>query len=368
MAIKRIIVCVEREYENSKWCTQTLSGLCEIASSHKFKLDIRYDKVRISNNNDIAMVLGTTQAWLENAVTDLYSNKCRIILISNSPVDLERNVSRVIFDREESMHSVIKYAAMTERKDCALFGFNPDSPSDSKRYNLFLEKCNLFGINTCVDDLYLNNGNIDDCYNRIAKNINKYNFVICANDPVAIYLIRKSMQIGHKIPERFYVLGFGNSTLSELITPSLSTVSLDYTEIGRQAVNTYLYLLKHAEISSIDVFMPCKIEPRMSTGYKNVAFEDNVICKPKTNKQDLFFDDPQIREFFSLERFFEQCDEIDYEIIKGLRENVRHQSLAQKLHISEYTLKYRLKKIYYQTRTNNTKTLISLINKYSIKL
>lgn len=60
----------------------------------------------------------------------------------------------------------------------------------------------------------------------------------------------------------------------------------------------------------------------------------------------MFFDDPDINEFFGLENLFEKCDEIDIEIIKGLKKEVRYESLAQKLHISEYTLKYRLKKIY----------------------
>lgn len=179
--------------------------------------------------------------------------------------------------------------------------------------------------------------------------------------------MRKATENGVRIPDDLYILGFGDSILSGMVTPSLSTISLDYHEIGNQAMGAYLYLLKHPEISSMDIFIPCKIVPRQSTNFEEYIIVNEIIYYPCTNN-DLFFNDPDISEFFILEHFFEQCDEIDLEIIKGLMQKIRYESLAEKLHISEYTLKYRLKKIYNTTKTNNRNSFDALIEKYNMKI
>jgi len=368
MKYNSVKLCAEKEYEKSRWCLETLRGLNEAASKHRVSLHIKHSvNDIIEQDTGIIMILGTTQSWIESVLSKLNPYECKIIIISNSPFDLRGNVSRVIFNREESMINAMKYIKMTGRTACALFGFNPNSSSDVKRYKIFLDNCNQFGISTTEKDLYLNNGSVKNCFHELFGNLGNYNFIICANDPVAIYLMRNAVAGGYRIPDDFYVLGFGNSIVSELITPSLSTIFLDYYEIGRQAIDAYLYLLKHPEISSMDVFIPCKIIPRRSTEYKEFSFSSETIYSPVFNSYDLFFDDPDINEFFRLEQFFEHCDEIDMEIIKGLHEEVLYESLAQKLHISEYTLKYRLKKIYTQTNTANRKSFNKLMKKYRIK-
>lgn len=275
MKLQSITLCVENEYEKSRWCLETLSGLNESASRHKIALYIKYNVADIiEQSSGIIMVLGTTQSWLENVLSKLNPYESRIIIISNSPFDLSGNVSRVVFNREESMINAMRYIEKTGRTDCALFGFNPNSSSDVKRYKIFLQNCNRFGIFTAEKDLYLNNGSVENCYNELLGNLQNYNFVICANDAVAVYLMRNAIIKGYKILDDFYVLGFGNSVLSEIITPSLSTIALDYHKIGKHAVDACLYLLKHPEISSLDIFIPCKIVPRQSTNFKEFFLEN----------------------------------------------------------------------------------------------
>lgn len=372
MEYQRIKLFVEKEYEKARWCRETMEGIGNIASKHKAPVKIfRQEDVLDFNallKDEVVLVLGTTESWFAGLLPQISSRGARILLISHAPVCFKGCVSTILFNREEAMMDSMKYMAKTGRKNCALFGFNPHSPSDGKRVKVFFENCKMFGINAEEGkDLYLNNGSAEECYRKFQSRIDAYDSVICANDPVAVYLMKSALEAGLQIPEKLYVLGFGNSIVSERMTPSVSSINLNYQEIGRQAVHAYFYLHRHPEISSMDVFIPCEIIPRQSTAFEMVSPYGEIKYHWSDAGQDRFFDDPYINEFFVIEKFLEQCDEIDYEIMKGLLEKTRYESLAQKLHISEYTLKYRLKHIFSGTNTNSRDSFLQLMSKYSIK-
>jgi len=361
---------IEKEYEQSKWCQETLSGLKETASRHKMTLAVHYSHGNVEREvfspDEIILILGTSQSWFINLLSALHSCACRILLISNAPIDFNGNISRVIFKRKDVMLEAMKYIASTGHYRCALFGYNPSSPSDTMRVQTFFHNCASFGMNGGEESLYLNKGSIEDCFTLIKPKLTQYNAVICANDPVAVYFMNRALEMGYTIPKDLYVLGFGNSILSEKIAPSLSSIRLDYYEIGTQAIDACLYLQKHPAISSMDVYIPCEIVARLSTGFEKNRNTNDSNRDPYPADNDLFFNDPAINEFFTLEHFYEQCDEIDLDIIKGLRKKTRYESLAGQLHISEYTLKYRLKKIFASTKTKDRTSFCALLERYKI--
>lgn len=73
----------------------------------------------------------------------------------------------------------------------------------------------------------------------IIKNIiaeKKFNFdiVICGNDRIAFVAYQTLLMCGVKIPEEVGVLGFDNMTgINDLFIPSLSTIQLPHSEMGR---------------------------------------------------------------------------------------------------------------------------------------
>jgi DNA-binding LacI/PurR family transcriptional regulator len=59
--------------------------------------------------------------------------------------------------------------------------------------------------------------------------------VLCGNDETAMGLIRGLGERGISVPGDISVVGFDDHPLSELLTPSLSTVRLDFTTLGARA-------------------------------------------------------------------------------------------------------------------------------------
>ncbi|WP_243697047.1 LacI family DNA-binding transcriptional regulator [Labedella endophytica] len=60
--------------------------------------------------------------------------------------------------------------------------------------------------------------------------------VLCGNDQIAIGLMRGMGERGIRVPDDVSVIGFDDHPLGRMLTPSLSTVRLDFTALGERAV------------------------------------------------------------------------------------------------------------------------------------
>jgi DNA-binding LacI/PurR family transcriptional regulator len=59
--------------------------------------------------------------------------------------------------------------------------------------------------------------------------------VLCGNDDLALGVIRAMHEAGRAVPGSVSVVGFDDTPLSAFYTPALTTVRLDFTELGRTA-------------------------------------------------------------------------------------------------------------------------------------
>jgi len=74
--------------------------------------------------------------------------------------------------------------------------------------------------------------------------------IVCSNDISAIAIMNELISNGIKIPEDISITGLGNTKLSELVNPLLTTIGLDLYEIGKTAIQ---FLLNRIEKEDIDV-------------------------------------------------------------------------------------------------------------------
>jgi DNA-binding LacI/PurR family transcriptional regulator len=68
--------------------------------------------------------------------------------------------------------------------------------------------------------------------------------VLCGNDDLAIGVMRALHQAGRAIPGDVSVVGFDDTPVSEFLTPPLTTVRLDFAELGRACFALLLALLE----------------------------------------------------------------------------------------------------------------------------
>jgi DNA-binding LacI/PurR family transcriptional regulator len=67
--------------------------------------------------------------------------------------------------------------------------------------------------------------------------------VFCANDHMALGLLRALQQVGRRIPEDVSVVGFDDIPEAEYFGPPLTTVHQDFDELGRRALGSLINLI-----------------------------------------------------------------------------------------------------------------------------
>ena len=92
--------------------------------------------------------------------------------------------------------------------------------------------------------------------------------IIGINDLVAIGAIRAIKSVGLEVPKNISVTGFDGTYISELVSPQLTTVYQNYEDIGKEAVNTIINIIKKIETSkkkiiktSLIIRESCSIKP-----------------------------------------------------------------------------------------------------------
>lgn len=90
-------------------------------------------------------------------------------------------------------------------------------------------------------------------------NIAKYDGAICVNDMAAVELMRQSRERGIGVPERLYVAGSGNSRLGQVVTPSLTTTTLDYFQLGVLAIDIWRLMQRYPDADRFQVSLPCEL-------------------------------------------------------------------------------------------------------------
>ena len=148
---------------------------------------------------------------------------------------------------------------------------NPDS-------NLRLDAIKSVFKEYDPDNIYYTNWDLTaaaSCINEFVDSGKKLPDVfMCANDGLAIFAANELMTRGYRIPEDVCVTGFDDTYSSSVFNPTLTSVSQNLYELGRESLKL---VLNHKENDPYaDVLIPCTIKKRESTGCKKSNDEANA--------------------------------------------------------------------------------------------
>lgn len=93
--------------------------------------------------------------------------------------------------------------------------------------------------------------------------------IFCHSDEMAIGVLKAARQLDIAVPEQLSVVGFDNIGLSEYCEPELTTVSQPRNEIGQQAMQSLLHLLRGERVIRRQT-LSSHLIVRKSTGKVNV--------------------------------------------------------------------------------------------------
>jgi LacI family transcriptional regulator len=88
---------------------------------------------------------------------------------------------------------------------------------------------------------------------------------VCANDYIAIDVIRALKSMNLTIPDDIKICGFDNSTESKIIEPPLTTANIPGDSMGHFAAEILLSRIQNPELSYRTIYVQTQIINRLST-------------------------------------------------------------------------------------------------------
>ncbi len=369
MRLSDISVLVEPAYMLTPWWEETRTGMESELMRKGIRAEYHFldslDRLALDRNS-VMILAGETLAWIDGALNQCERAGTRAVLACS---DLDRAtslVSCITLSRSEIMSKAVRYLYACGKMAICAFAMNPDSPADMRKIEGFINTARHFGISPNDSDIIKYAGSIAECFNLFLNSIRSYNAVICTNDLSARYLITRLMECGINVPEDMYVMSFGNTLTGCHAEPSITTVTLDLQELGRQAIKASIFLYENDIVNSINVTIDCHIIARQSTANilpENLAvLSDNNPCY--SGKSRSSYSDPLLNQLVRLERCIASCDKIDIKIIKGILAGKTYPQLADELFIADGTLRYRLERIFGALGISSRKELTVIFTRF----
>lgn len=363
-------ILVEESFSSSSWFDRMYNNLIKTAKVKRVSYK-RYDSFEeLANETEQVLhivIIGTDSKWLDDAFKVCEKKDSNIILYSNGNIinrnfDFRCNI--VSSDIAYSTSQTISFLKSNNRTSIALYAINPRSPADEYLLELYSKTIK-------PEDIYYNKGNLIECFENFACNLEKYDSVICANDYSAISLLNHLKQT---CPEKIYdlfIVSYSDFITSKLYSPSISTFSMNFQEFGQATMFICEYFDNpHAnKNTSLTIKIPCIFKSRTTTDNAEMP-EVNVksLTSALAEEADHFAEDIEVNEITKLESLLGACDEIDQKIIKMLLNNQSIMKISESLFISRSTLKYRIDKLLNCCKCNTKEEMIDLLNKYTISL
>jgi LacI family transcriptional regulator len=90
--------------------------------------------------------------------------------------------------------------------------------------------------------------------------------IFASNDNMAVGVLRAARERGLTVPDDLSVVGFDDSVLAPIVTPSLTTVRQPLAELGRTAVSQLMRMLDRQRVEALRVELATRLVVRDSTG------------------------------------------------------------------------------------------------------
>ena len=150
------------------------------------------------------------------------------------------------------------YIGVTER----------DVAAGEKRHRGFLLACEEAGIEVRPEAQVAGDFSMDSGYllcEQLLDTVPDVDTIVCATDDIAVGALACLREYNHSVPDEVQVAGIGDSMLSRVISPSLTTVRLAYGASGSEAAMMLLAAMVEEDTLPRELRMGYEVFARMST-------------------------------------------------------------------------------------------------------
>lgn len=89
-------------------------------------------------------------------------------------------------------------------------------------------------------------------------------YFACATDNIALGVLKAALELGIKLPKDISVSGFGGSSSTDAVSPTITTMKYHYERAGELAVESLISLLNNNHITR-EVWIPAELKIKEST-------------------------------------------------------------------------------------------------------
>lgn len=171
-------------------------------------------------------------------------------------------------DDYNAMHDLASIALRDAHHPAYIGVFEDDVAVGQMRRKGFLAACAEAGIEVPERAMRIADFTVDSGYEQaeaLLENYPELDVIVCATDSIAHGALTCLREYGHVVPDEVAVTGMDDSEISQIVTPTLTTVHLHYKTSGTETAKMLVSFMTGEEQVARKVKMSCEVVVRNST-------------------------------------------------------------------------------------------------------
>lgn len=270
---KTIVILVPRI--NSVSGTDVISGAKQVLEQKGYRMLLSSYDLDLKKELEYLKYFDETMADGIILLASIYSPALKkVILALPVPVVvIGQNIPGcycVYHDDYHAMCDMVNFVLKKGRQHPAYFGVDKqDKAVGEQRTKAFEKTTAKAGFTFCKDRILLKGFGIEEGYEsakEIMERCPDTDAIICATDKIAMGVIQYLRQQGIHVPERVMVTGQGNTIISQVSYPSITTLKYYYEDSGIKGASMLLERIEQINLNLMEIKLGYELLPRESTG------------------------------------------------------------------------------------------------------
>lgn len=279
---------------------------------------------------------------------------------------LDGRYSCVTFSRRMVTEQLLEHLQNKRCRRVAMVGCIKGSASDQVYMDAM--KNYIASQSGMCGECFYDHRHMGESFEAFARVRQEFDAVLCPNAPVAVSFLRFCQQRGYQVPQELLVASLKDSELNRYCCPSLTSIAVDFTAIGEQAVVVWRYLQDAGNSGfRMRIAVHGQIVVRESTGAQlsNIPAEPNTsLSDGEATEDSVQAEDEASLALTRLDRCLQRCDELDLRIIGQLIDGESYERICEKLFLSESSLQYRVRKLFRAAGTRSRREYVHLLKEH----
>lgn len=261
--VQKICILIEKEnmqYEEPHdFAYDIIMGFRQMAEPAGFEVEIipidiqtqrnqHYDIFMLGHNYVGAFVIGFSlnDPWIK----DFETSRTPTVLFDNYIVG-NPSTAYVGIDNDEGMILAVSYLIRLGHRKIAYLSSSLGSRVLQIRHASFFRAMHQHGIKTSSANAGCSY-HLSECIEKHLPRFLKSGMtaIICSQDTIASAAITQCQQLGYQVPDDISIVGFDDLPLAAHLSPPLTTIQQDRSELGKSGFFALSSLLNHIPIST----------------------------------------------------------------------------------------------------------------------